>query len=71
MSYEGYYLLYDGTVLARVNPGHTAHIFREREGVWHPADHVIHKVTGFGGDTDFDKTTEAQARLRFPKAFLG
>jgi hypothetical protein len=69
-SYEGYYLL-DGEVLARVEDEENgiASVFHERDGRWHPAHHIARKVTGIGGDANFDKISEKEVRLRFPKAF--
>jgi hypothetical protein len=39
------------------------------DGVWRKAPGLAHHVTGIGGDSDFEKITEAEARRRFPDAF--
>ncbi len=38
-------------------------------GCGNQTHHVARKVTGIGGDADFDKLSESEARKRFPKAF--
>jgi hypothetical protein len=65
-----YYLLRDGTILARVldQPAGIAEIYGKDKG-WTRADHVAAKVTGMGGDADFDEVGEPEAKKLFPTAF--
>ena len=64
-----YYLLQDGQVLARVedNVLMRASIYGDEK--WTRVDHVALKVTGIGGDADFEQVSEQKAKKLYPEAF--
>jgi hypothetical protein len=66
-----YYLLQEGKVLARVDDPKQCEASVFRNGAWASADHVAAKVTGIGGDADYDDVTETKAKELFPAAFPG
>ncbi len=64
-----YYLLHEGKVLGRVDDPSRMKGSVFRPDGWVRADHVAAKVTGQGGDSDFEEIDEAKAKKLFPAAF--
>jgi len=65
-----YYLLQDGQVLARVEDNVLMKASVFGDGKWTRVDHVALKVTGIGGDADFEQVSEKQAKTLYPEAFV-
>jgi hypothetical protein len=61
-----YFLFFDGRYLVKVIDHGTA--FRFTDGKWDRCDSFASKVSGMGGDADFESVTLAEVRKRFPTA---
>ncbi len=67
MALVEYYLFFDRRYLVKVIDH--AEAFRFLNGQWDRADSFRARVTGMGGDADFESITEVQAKKLFPDAF--
>jgi hypothetical protein len=63
-----YYLFYDRRYLVKVVDH--AEAFQFLDGKWNRADTFASKVSGMGGDADFDAVTQDEAKKLFPGAFV-
>jgi hypothetical protein len=66
---ETQYYLMDRRKLGRVEEHVFGPAYLFTDGVWRRSYSLARHVTGIGGDSDFEKISEAEARHRFPDAF--
>lgn len=66
---ETQYYLMDRKDLGRVEEHVFGPAYLFHKGVWRRSPSLARHVTGIGGDSDFEKISEAEARRRFPDAF--